>query len=539
MTKKDDLSAVFQYLKKLAIPIDEGEFEYQFSTHPDYPSLLAVSDTLRFFKVNNMAFKINPEQIQELPNNFIALLKNEKNGEQFSFVQKTTTAVQINNKNEKLENFTKSFQNIVLLAEKEEDFEETKSKKYFSRYALLVISAVVLFFTVSNYYLPIEDDLGNISLILITNLIGLYFSVETFRQILGFKEGFASKFCTISNETNCENVLTSKKWKLFEKINLSDISIVFFFSQIALLIIVILLNQFSNFLFFSSFLLLPVIPISFLSIYYQWKVEKKWCPLCLAIMGVLYIEILLVYGNLFFHNRLATEGTLSSERLLSNKGVGLYLLFISIFLFFMHFWVSIKHMFFKNKKLKELSAKNLRFKKNYKLFKSQLLQNKKVEFEINEYSIFLGNTEADTTIQIITSPFCRHCKKAHEILHSIYSQYYKNVKIHIIFNVSRNDMSLNLYKKLHTVYIEKGEVAFENEMRLLFENKIYIQNFMKDYVSSKHEKGIDEILQIQNEFCDKHDFNFTPNIFINGHQYPELYDSQELEFFISEVIEDK
>lgn len=537
MTKKDDLNAVFQYLKKLAIPVDEGEFEYQFSTHPDYPSLLAVSDTLRFFKVNNMAFKINTEQIQELPNNFIALLKKEENEEEFSFVQKSTNSLQINNRNENLENFTKSFQNIVLLAEKEEDFEDTDSKNYFSKYALLVISVVLLFFTVTNYYLPLEDDLNNVSLIVITNLIGLYFSVETFRQILGFKEGFASKFCTISPETNCENVLTSKKWKLFEKINLSDISIVFFSSQIALLIVVSLLNQFSNFLFFASFLLLPVLPISFLSIYYQWKVEKKWCPLCLAIIGVLYIEMLLVY--LFCH-RLATAGTLSYlERLLSTEGAGLYLLFISISLFFTHFWMSIKHIFLKNKKFKEQNAINLRFKKNYQLFKSQLLQSKRVEFESNEYSIFLGNIDADTTIQIITSPFCGHCKEAHEILHSIHSQHHKNVKIHIIFNVSRNDMNLNLYRKLHTVYIEGGEVAFENEMKLLFENKSYGQNFVKNYVSSEYEKGIGEILQIQNEFCDKHDFNFTPNIFINGHQYPELYESQELEFFISEVIEDK
>ena len=64
MTKKDNLGAVFQYLKRLTISIDEAEFEYQFSSHPDYPSLLAVSDALRFFKVNNMAFKISNEQIK-------------------------------------------------------------------------------------------------------------------------------------------------------------------------------------------------------------------------------------------------------------------------------------------------------------------------------------------------------------------------------------------------------------------------------------------------------------------------------------------
>ncbi|KFE97634.1 vitamin K epoxide reductase family protein [Chryseobacterium luteum] len=539
MIEKNNLNAVFQYLKNITIAVDKAEFEYQFSSHPDYPSLLAVSDTLRFFKVNNMAFKISNEQIQELPTNFIALVKNEKNGEQFSFVQKTKASLEVDNKNETLENFTKNFQNIVLLAEKEEDFKETSSKNYLLKYALLAISATLLFITVCSYSLSFGKSWGEVSLLLITTLIGLYFSIETFRQILGLKEGLASKFCNVSHGTSCENVLTSKKWKLFEKVNLSDISIVFFASQTALLIVFALLNQFSNFLFFASFFLLPIIPISFLSIYYQWKVEKNWCPLCLAIIAVLYLEMFVVYGNLLYNYKLIDAGAFNSLKVLVSDGRGgLYLLLISVILLFTSFWVLIKSIFLKNKELKKQNVENLRFKRNYKLFKSQLLESKKIDFPITNYSIILGNKEADTTIQIITSPFCGHCKEAHKILQSIYSQHHKNSKIQIIFAVNKNDINLNLYRNLHTIYLEKGDYEFEKEMNLLFEDKTYAQNFIKNYRSTKQETAIDETLQTQNEFCDIYDFNFTPNIFINGYQYPELYERQELEFFISEVIEE-
>ena len=40
---------LFQYLEKDKIFIDQTEFEFQIQSHPNYPSLLAISDTLSFY----------------------------------------------------------------------------------------------------------------------------------------------------------------------------------------------------------------------------------------------------------------------------------------------------------------------------------------------------------------------------------------------------------------------------------------------------------------------------------------------------------
>lgn len=42
----DNFSFFFHYLEKEKITIDKAEFIYQVQSHPDYPSLLAISDTL-------------------------------------------------------------------------------------------------------------------------------------------------------------------------------------------------------------------------------------------------------------------------------------------------------------------------------------------------------------------------------------------------------------------------------------------------------------------------------------------------------------
>lgn len=61
-----DIEAVFLYTQSQNISIDKQEFEFQIETHPDYPSLLAFSDTLNFFDIPNIAF------------NFTFLLSNQK-----------------------------------------------------------------------------------------------------------------------------------------------------------------------------------------------------------------------------------------------------------------------------------------------------------------------------------------------------------------------------------------------------------------------------------------------------------------------------
>ncbi|URM37593.1 hypothetical protein [Flavobacterium anhuiense] len=69
---------LFQYLKKEGISIDKDEFEFQVQSHPDYPSLLSISDTLSFFNINNGAMRVASSEIELLPERFIAYLSDEK-----------------------------------------------------------------------------------------------------------------------------------------------------------------------------------------------------------------------------------------------------------------------------------------------------------------------------------------------------------------------------------------------------------------------------------------------------------------------------
>ncbi len=72
---EENFSFLFQYLKKENVTIDQNEFVFQAQSHPDYPSLLAFSDTLHFFNIQNGAIRVTASEIIDLPDRFVSLFK--------------------------------------------------------------------------------------------------------------------------------------------------------------------------------------------------------------------------------------------------------------------------------------------------------------------------------------------------------------------------------------------------------------------------------------------------------------------------------
>ena len=71
------------------------------------------------------------------------------------------------------------------------------------------------------------------------------------------------------------------------------------------------------------------------------------------------------------------------------------------------------------------------------------------------------------------------------------------------------------------------KMTIDNILRLLRKYKI-------DFDILK----IDELFAKQFIWCQNNHFQLTPTLFINGYHYPKVYDRQNLEYFINELIED-
>lgn len=519
----ENFSFLFQYLKKEKINIDQNEFSFQVQSHPNAPSLLAISDTFSFFKIDNLAMQIEYEDIVHLPDNFIALLKGES-ASFLAFIERIETGFRYTYKDKPIvvakETFQGMFQNIVLLAEKEENDDQTTKKS--NSFLVLILLGIVYLISVlvtSFSLLPF--------LIVFLASIGVYLSLEAISHEFGVKTKFSEVVCGLTAKTDCDAVINGKKSKFLIFFNLSVSSIVFFSAQLLALLFLIISDQTIGFCNLTIMLLLfCALPVSFISVYQQWFVAKKWCPICLAIIFVIYLELLtlLLFNNL--------------SMLINGIAVVYYL--VAIMACYL-VTVFSKKIVKTNFDLQSEITTNNRFKRNYSLFKMALLSSDKVDDKpIISGSIVLGNPDAKLKIIVVSSPFCGHCKDVHESIENILGRYSDIVSIEIRFNFNHeflDERSKVIHQRLVRAYFENGQITFMKVLRDWFENKDIEQLIYKE-MNSLIDMKTNEILHEQFLWNKDNSITFTPAIIINGYHFPVQFDRGDLIYFINELVDD-
>lgn len=89
MILEKDFRLVASYVKSEGGKINYDEYLFQAKTHPDYPNILAITDTLSFFNIDNGLLNVESRDIELLPNRFVTLLKNQQNNQsQLYFIEK-------------------------------------------------------------------------------------------------------------------------------------------------------------------------------------------------------------------------------------------------------------------------------------------------------------------------------------------------------------------------------------------------------------------------------------------------------------------
>lgn len=523
----ENFNYLFQYLEREDIIVDKAEFLFQIQSHPDYPSILAIADTLTFFNIGNVVVRIDKAGIELGPERFVVLLTEENNKSSHDpklyFVEQVSDDRYFCTKDKMRNEITKSelesrWKGIVLLIEKNET-ECTTNAKRNNLFWVLPSLCIGLFLSIQ---FMSEEELQT-KLFFIYPIIGILFSVAALKDLFGTKSKLINSFCNITSTASCSSVTGSKKWKVFSFVDLRSLSIVFYTSQLVALFLFLFSNSVYEYFYIQKILLFCAIPVIVLSVYYQKFIEKKWCPICLAIISILILELTTLL--LFQEN----------SYVISVKSV---VFFGFVFFDTVFIWSLLKATLEKQKELKEFQLTGNRFMRNYEVFKNTLLA--KSSIDLPSSPIILGNKESDTEITIITSPFCGHCENAHKILDKILNASPDNLKIKLIFNAiidTLDEEKKFFFRILMSIYLTKGDSSFLEALNYWFETR-NLKDWIKRYEVAFDSEQIDSIYKEQNNWCKNNDFNFTPVIFINGFEYPKVYSKESLEFFVNELVED-
>lgn len=525
---KDNAPEVLRILlKELKIQFTDVTIN-NLKQNPYFPDLISVSQTLSKLSIENVAIKATYSELMEFSTPCIVHLHD--NGGMYLVVKSVNenyvTFIIEGNKEDvqPRDEFTKNWSGYTLIinTENHSNTEKSYSTNYLKqrihklRFFLIIITLVFFLYyflrqSIDNYYLVSFKTLS---------IMGFVTSILLLVQLVDENNLFIKKGCSAkkNKKINCSSILNSKSAKLFGLISWSEIGFVYFLSQIV--VFLAFNNESSNYLNILSILVSPYV---FYSIYYQWKIAKIWCKLCLIVQLVLIVQTV-IGATMLLDLQTSISEYWSSNFILTVTSIPVLILIITS-----HVLPLITEF---NKKIKKLKlVNNIRMQPS--IFHSQLNRSRSINTEaISEKLLTYGNKEPTNHLLLVINPTCGPCIRAHSILSDIIS-YNENIQISEVFLIEKEDSeSYNLAIKMIEIYLAESESYFKDAISKYYNNYIHKSNkWINKYwkFSYKTEKST-EILENHINWVLSEGITNTPQIIYNGKFLPLEYDINDLEY---------
>lgn len=527
---EQSITATIQLLDLLGADAPDDAVNDFILSHPDYPSLLSISDCLREWQIENVALKIEKENIEEYP-----LPMMIHTGKEFLVVTAITDQqiVYLNKHGEPVRagraEFLGKWNGVALFVEaagavggkNDASLSKKENRKLFS-VPLLAGFILLLVLTAIGFYLPAHTaafNIGYSSLLLLkyagTVACGLLLWYQVDKNNPALKKICGSKG---HSSTNCNAILGSAQANLFKGLSWSEVGFFYFTgSSLALLLFPASITT-------IAWLNVLTLPYTLYSVIYQKFVAKKWCPLCIAVQAILVLEFIAAIGTGLLQNFLPATGGAS----------GIFYLMVCFSLPALA-WYFAKPFITTHQKNKHKGYEFERLKHDPRVFNTLLEQQKKLETTPDGLGIQLGNKDAKNTLIKVCNPYCGPCSKAHEELNELLQN--ENLKVQIIFTATNDpaDPKTAPVKHLMAIAAQGNEKTTHKALDdwYLVKNKNY-ESFAGKYTMNGELKQQDKKIDSMDAWCKETGISFTPTIFVNGYQLPQIYGMEDLKYIFTD-----
>lgn len=519
------------FCKLQEIKVTSDSIKKELEEHPDFPSLLSLSDTLHNFNIENVVARFDIDQLDKIPTPFITKMKNEKTSKGYFTIIKNVNSqfvtfynYEYNKWEKKLkESFLPKWSGIALLTATtietgEHDYESKRKAVRKNRITRLFPLIVLLSIVIINIFLlPAINNITRIPEIIFSllTILGCCMSAIILKLESEQSNPLLRRICNINSSTNCAAVLNSKGAKIFG-IKWSIIGFSYFAGGAFTLI---LSEAFYSYSYTLLYLLSVVVsPYIIYSVYFQWRIAQKWCTICLAIQVILASQFLLVLYSGFPKFDILLAIPLKSY---------LSILFTYTFTYLVS--SNLISAFARAKEATRYRKEIQRLKKSPSIFQA-LLSKERVANDSSGLGILIGDARARIKIIKVCNPYCEPCSIAHRALHDLL-QSVKNVQIQIIFTASNNEADRRREPVRHLMAIADNNnekvVKEALDAWYLAEKKDY-KKFSERFPIDARFLTQDKKIESMKNWCRENGISHTPTLFINGYQLPQGYQVSDL-----------
>ncbi len=523
------------YIRLLNAKVTTTSMKKSIEENPDYPSLFSLSETLSKYNIENNAFEVTAEHLFQLSPPFVAYINVPNSGKDFVVVtaieEGTVSYCYRSTKILKLDKpqFLKAFRDIVLIATpaagsgepdyeqrlRDENFQKFKRKLWLTGIIVLFLLSILSNISTLNYI----PQIVAYSIVTLLNIGGLVVSILLLIYEIDKDNSLVKNICSAFSQSSCDAVLSSKASGIFG-IKWGEIGFIYFACSTLLLLSpsIPLQTKFGCIGFLSIF----AFPYVFFSVYYQWKVVKRWCPLCLFVQLVLTLE-LLWSTKLFWKSGFVTL-EVNSHLVLTS----LMILLLPILV-----WFGIKPILTKAKEHHFYFSGYNRIRNNPSLFNSLLVQQPQAADHWGELGIQIGHPNAPIKLLKVCNPYCTPCAKAHPELEKILHHRH-DVQLRIIFTAKNIENSKAAIAVAHLLSIAEANDSAMTQQALTDWYQYGRENYGK--FLQKYPLGGNNLalrnqshkLEAMATWCEISNIRYTPTIYVNGFQLPDSYKINEL-----------
>ena len=514
-----------EYLSFFKIYPNSQKLHLVLKSSPSYPSVLSIVQTCIYFGLKTKAYKADYDAL--LKNNIPVIVHlKEDSDEKFVLVKKVTDKCVIYRDTTTLktietppENFSAKWTGILVLSEKSKEqwhLQNNIPLKKFGVIALLLIAVLTVFLY----------NIQNLSVfafvMFLLKCAGIWLTYNLIRYEKGVSSSSLDDFCRKKASFDCDKVLASKASRIFNAVSVADSGFIYFVTGLSVLVMSIFSGERDTVLLILFYLSVCATPFILFSILYQKIVVKKWCPLCLSVAGIIFLEN---SWFLFYPSKASVFNYVQPFILLLFS----FIISILILCFFKRFL---------QQQIESLTDKteSLRIKRNPLILASVFNRQQQTVIP-QKHQIIIGNQQSPVVITTLLNPMCRPCAKKVKNIITLLEKYPQKLLWQIRFDgIETNEYHPINQMQLHLIQLcnnKKDNVKLQ--IMTDWYRKQSMQWFSKKYPVKEITK--ETLLNFAEQNAANKELNIQkiPTIWMNNREFPEEYSVTDIPFLLTNV----
>lgn len=529
-------------LHTINIPATWSHIETMLFNHPDFPSLLAISEALREWGVESEGLEGGVENLTAdhfpsivlLKSNLFAVLL-EKRGEMLRYFDPSEGEKEVGK-----DEFAALWSGVLLRVKKAEgamepEYQKHRSaemRKWLCRWALGLGSVLFALVAILQALIVVPNRILLAGLLAV-NFLGLIVSAVMVTPYLTGPD-LMKRICPVRKKVNCLRVMSSPAGKILG-IPMADIGLVFFSGCF----LTLMFSAFSphpepawNWIALIDLLALPY---TIFSVFYQAFVMRTWCMMCLLVQFLLWAEFAIC----------AFSKMIGFERISSVLPPFVVVTGFALPLFS---WLAIRPMIPRSHRFDWQTSQMVRMRRNPEYIRFLLSKQERFEMARADHELELGSQDAPIVLTMVVNPLCNPCKQALAQLEKLIAASRGKIKTVIRFLVrNRND---NLTEREEAMDYDIGLAVTAlalsgktGEARSAFLewfreegnfNQVRFAAWREKYggVDAGAQGLADDRLTAQRNWATDAGVRGTPTFFLNDIQFPPEIALEDIRYFL-------